>query len=257
MQERAGFSEPSRHGLRVLYIWTPPNKAGIRVLRRRLPYAIWMLATIWLVATGVAIYMATSEKVHIEPRHCVYFFLMAAASFTYGAALAAVEPKNNLEFWKLAGLFLGPTLVAVGWVVTNEVNIRNSRKQHAIDLIMQYFTNGNRIADKDRLNKELPFPAQLDRTKINFDDTTDEFLRCVARELNYFDFLASAILHRDIDEHLLRRVLEPIIWRYCIQFRPYIEHWQAKEPTYWADLTALDHQWKSNVERRAKGGGDS
>jgi hypothetical protein len=151
------------------------------------------------------------------------FGAIGGASFTYAAALSALyDPHNLAEFWKFSGLFLGPTLVAVGWIVTNEINIRNSRKQHTITLTMQYFTNAQRVADKDAVNKALPYPQVIQANAKNLDDTSDDLLRSVARELNYFDFLAPGVLNRVIDEQLLCRVFGTIIRNYCVQLRPYI-----------------------------------
>ena len=199
----------------------------------------------WLLAIGGIVAVSAPRKAPIERRYYVYAILLAAATFTYSAALSAIyDPPRLVEFWKFFGLFLGPTLVAVGWVVTNEVNIRNSRKQHTVTLIMQYFTNAHRIADKDTVNKSLPYPMVLEASSKNFDDTSDDLLRSVARELNYFDFLAAGVLNREIDEQLLRRVFGTIIRHYCIQLRPYIDHWRKKDETYWEDLLALEQQWR-------------
>jgi hypothetical protein len=198
----------------------------------------------WLLAGGGMIYAAAPRKVTIERRYCFYGILAVIAIFTYVAALSALyAPPNNIEFWKFAGLFLGPTLVAIGWIVTNEVNIRNSRKQHTVTLINQYFTNAQRVADKDVINKALPFPKVLDGKGSDFDDTSESLLRSVARELNYFDFLASGVLNREIDEDLLRRVFCIVIRHYCLQFRPYIDHWREKDASYWKDLLALNERW--------------
>ena len=102
-------------------------------------------------------------------------------------------------------MFLGPTLIAFGWVVTNEMSTRNSRKQHSINLIMQYFTNPKRIDDKEELNTKLPYPAELvDNEERKFTDRDNKFLRAVVRELNYLDFISSAVLSRDIDERLFK-----------------------------------------------------
>jgi hypothetical protein len=189
--------------------------------------------------------MVSTRQVQIEKRYFVYGFLLVIACFTYTAALAGIyDPTNLTDFWKFAGLFLGPTLVAVGWIVTNEINIRNSRKQHTVTLIMQYFTNAQRVVDKDAVNSALPFPKVIEVTDKGFDDTSDPFLRSVARELNYLDFLASGVLNREIDEPLLRRVFGTFIRHYCVQLRPYIDHWRSKDPSYWEDLLALDQRWR-------------
>jgi hypothetical protein len=199
-----------------------------------------------LLAVAAIVYGAAPRKVHIERRHYVYGILLALTAFTYVAALSALaDPRNPAEVWKFAGLFWGPTLVAIGWIVTNEVNIRNSRKQHTVNLVMQYFTNVQRVSDKDVVNGALPYPQVLDASAMNFDDTKDPLLRSVARELNYFDFLASGVLNREIDEQLLRRVFEIIIRHYCLQFAPYIDHWRRKDGSYWKDLLALEQRWRS------------
>ena len=213
-------------------------------------HAIWAHISGGLIAAGSAIYVAVPGRFHIERRHYVYCFLLALTCFTYTAALTAVyRPDSTQEFWKYAALFLGPTLVAVGWIVTNEVNIRNSRKQHTVNLIMQYFTNAKRIEDKDTLNKELPYPSVIDPAKFNFDDTKNEVLRAAARELNYFDYLSSAVVHREIDEQLLRRVFGTVIRHYCLQLKPYIDHWRSKDSGYWEDLITLNDRWAQQPSR--------
>ena len=111
-------------------------------------------------------------------------------------------------------------------------------------MILQYFTNAKRIEDKDRINSQLAWPAKIDAAKFNFDDTANPLLRTIARELNYFDFLASAILRREIEDRLLRRVFQDIVRHYYIQCEPYILHWQQKNPETWADLAALYDRWK-------------
>jgi hypothetical protein len=208
------------------------------------PFVIVGLALVCLLLTGLALYMAVPASFHLETRHFVYVGMTAVAALVYSAALTAIYDSNRQDFWKHLGLFLGPALVALGWVVTNEVNVLNSRKQHTITLIMQYFTNTQRITDKDHVNKNLPWPAKLDGTKIDFDDTTNELLRTVARELNYFDFLASAILRREIQDTLLHRVFQNVVRHYYIQFEPYILHWQKNNPETWADLALLYDKWK-------------
>jgi hypothetical protein len=190
------------------------------------------------------IYVAVPCKGHIEKRYYVYGFLLAVASFTYVAALSALyDPRNLAEFWKFAGLFLGPTLVAIGWIVTNEVNIRNSRKQHTITLIMQYFTNAQRIDDKEDIYRQLPSDKTIDQIVL-FDNLSQDLLRTVTRELNYFEFLASAILRREIDENLMHRVFQDIVIRHGKTLGPFIKHCRKDSASTWADFVELYEQWK-------------
>lgn len=188
--------------------------------------------------------MASPKQLPLERRYFVYLFLLAAAVFTYTAALAALyNPQDQKDFWKFAGLFLGPTLVAVGWVVTNEVNTRNSRKQHTLTLLMQYFTNTQRISDKEKINKDLPYPMKLSTAKVNFDSRGEPLIEAIVRELNYLDFLASAVLHREIDERLFRRVFVTILPHYAEQLGDYIDYWRGQNPVFWEDFIALRDRW--------------
>jgi hypothetical protein len=216
------------------------------------PVVVIGLAAVCLLLTGLVLYMSMPDGFRPERRHFVYTGVAAIAALIYAAALAAIYDKNRDDFWKYAGLYFGPALVAAGWIVTNEVNVLNSRKQHTINLIVQYFTNTKRIEDKDFINTHLPWPTIVSGTSLDFENTGTDLLRTIARELNYFDFLASAILRREIEEHLLRRVFQNIVRHYYIQFEPYIIHWQAKNPETWADLGALYDKWKlaSDPSRR-------
>lgn len=208
-------------------------------------FLILALAIFWLVVIAVVLYMAIPDGFHLERRHFVYLGIGGAALLTYVASLTAIyHSAERQDFWKYLGLFLGPALVAIGWIVTNEVNVLNSRKQHTINLILQYFTNAQRIKDKDCLNSDLPWPKKIDGTVVNFDNTADPLLRTVARELNYFDFLASAILRREIEERLLRRVFQDVVRHYYIQLEPYVLHWQTKNSDTWADFATLYDKWR-------------
>src|SRR5947207_371167 len=106
--------------------------------------------------------MAKRRHSVLEWRHWVYCSLALIALAIYATALCKIyNPANPRELWIYIGLFLGPTLIAAGWIVTNEVTTKNSRKQHTITLLAQYFTNQQRIDDKETLNQELPFPNVL------------------------------------------------------------------------------------------------
>lgn len=177
----------------------------------------------------------------IERRHLVYLGILLVVAFLYVAVLRNLN--QGTDYWLTVGMIMGPSLVAIGWVVTNEVNILNSRKQHTINLITQYFTNSQRISDKEELNKGLSADETIDSQKVDFNDTASAFLGAALRELNYFDFIGSAVLRSDIDEGLVRRVFGTIVHRYYRQYRPFIEHWQKREPEYWSDFVALFHRW--------------
>jgi hypothetical protein len=189
------------------------------------------------------------ENTAIERRFEFYAVVAAGVVVIYGAVLAHLYVNGTADdFWKYVGLFLGPVLVAFGWVFTNEINIRNSRKQHTINLILQYFTNAQRIADKDALRKALPKGTTIDDVR-GLDGPNADLLLTVMRELNYFDFLASAILRREIDEGLMRRVFEDIVIGHAIQLWPDIKKSQQRgTENTWADFVALYRRWTKTTD---------
>jgi hypothetical protein len=202
-----------------------------------------------LLIVAIALVVVSFFSDWIERRHYVYAVIATIATCIIVAALsAAYQAESNSgtsDFWRTAALFFGPTLVAIGWVVTNEVTTLNSRKQHTITLINQYFTNAQRIEDKRKIAQRLAGRLIIDPTVYDFDDHTHPFLTTVQRELNYLDFLASSILRREVDEGLLKRVLRDILLRHHDQLLPYIKHCQCRSPDTWADFSKLYDRWTS------------
>jgi hypothetical protein len=183
-------------------------------------------------------------RLPIKTRYWWYVAVLVAIVAVYGVALRRLyNPNDPLEFWKYTGLFLGPMLVTFGWVFTNEVNIRNSRRQHTITLIMQYFTNTQRIDDKEEIYREVPSDKTIDQI-VQFADLSQDLLRTVTRELNYFEFLASAILSREIDGKLMHRVFQDIVIRHGKTLGPFIKHCRTDSASTWADFVELYEQWK-------------
>jgi hypothetical protein len=168
--------------------------------------------------------------------------VLVAIAVIYGVVLSRLQ-TNTEEFWKYAGLILGPVLVTFGWVFTNEVNIRNSRKQHTINLILQYFTNAKRIEDKEEIYRQLPSDKTIDQI-VSFDDLLQDLLRTATRELNYFEFLASAILRREIDGKLMYRIFQDIVIRHGKTLGPFIKYCRKDSPSTWTDFVELYEQWK-------------
>ena len=83
------------------------------------PFVILGLASVCLLLTGLVLYMSIPDGFHLERRHFVYVGMAAIALLIYVAALAALyHSQDRQDFWKYLGLYLGPALVALGWVVT-------------------------------------------------------------------------------------------------------------------------------------------
>lgn len=197
-----------------------------------------------LLALG-AFLLALLFQVRLEPRHYVYATIFVIALGGYGVAIVLIHSFDPKAWPAPFATLLASLLVATGWVITNEVSIRNSRKQHTINLITQYFTSAQRIADKKQINECLPYPQNIGADEFDFEDSQSPFLAAVDRELNYFEFLAAGIYRRDIDEGLLRDCMQDILCGYYRQMEAYIRHWRRKNAHTRERFADLHHTWSA------------
>ncbi len=192
-----------------------------------------------LVAILVLV-VAFAEK--IRPRHCLY---AAVAITAVGASWvlyleAAGQPD---ELWHVAPFF-GSVLITLGWVVTSEVNIRNSRRQHTIGLITQHAFDATRIANREKIKERLPsYRTKLTNDIVNFDDENDTLLKAIDLELDYYEFLAVAVKNDDVNERMLLDCLKTQFCHFHEQNKEYIGHWQKSRPSVWEHQTKMYRRW--------------
>ena len=113
------------------------------------------------------------------------------------AALAAAvlyplvrETAQSGQIWHAAPFF-GSVLIAVGWIVTAEVNIRNSKKQHPFMLITQHLLDPNRAKNRATIRTVLPtYKTKLTPQMVDFDDENHEVIKALDVELNFYEFVA-------------------------------------------------------------------
>jgi hypothetical protein len=141
--------------------------------------------------------------------------------------------------------FIGSILVSIGWVVTSEVNIGNSRRQHTITLITQHVFDAQRAANRDIIKKTLPsFESKLLPTlPIDFDDETSPLLKAIDLELNFYEFLAVGVASGNLDESLMRQSLGSQFIAFYVQVEAYIAHWRAKNTKTWRELSLMYTRW--------------
>jgi hypothetical protein len=199
-----------------------------------------------IFAIGAAL-IVVSE--HLEIRHWFYFAILVLSLVFFGWLYDDTIRNHEGEMWRL-GVFFGSILVTIGWIVTNEFSIRNSRKQHTITLITTYFTNAQRIEDKKVIHKYLPtYRSKLTAEIVRFDAESHELLVAIDRELNFFEFLAIGVNRNDLDEALLRDCMENILCNSYEQAQLYIAHWRGIDPTTWERLAALYAKWRPGTTR--------
>jgi hypothetical protein len=128
----------------------------------------------------------------------------------------------------------------IGWLVQRQVSEDLSRKQHTLNILLQL--RSNEMFARHRINLFQVYPnreviPESDIVKI-YDDGEKkdsyklepdgkqkfplvESIRYIA---NYYEFLAAAVRHGDIDERLLRTSLEGIIKAAHKKFEAFFSH---------------------------------
>jgi hypothetical protein len=163
-----------------------------------------------------------------------------------------VNSDSNGNLWHVAP-FYGSVLITVGWVVTAELSVRNSKRQHTITLITQHTADPERIKNRDVILKHLPsYKDKLTKAIASFDDETHELTKAIDIELNFYEFLAAAVARDDVDESLLIETLRTKFLKFFEQNMDYIAHWQKDGGTTWIHITDMYRRWsRLNIQNQS------
>lgn len=181
---------------------------------------------------------------------------MVYSAVGYGALVAflfltrdiLINHSDNL--WRIA-ILLGPILITIGWMASNEVLLVNQRKHHTINLITDHISGKQRIKDKTLIRYKIgSHPNKMSRAIADFDKEDDKIIQAIDREINFYEFLAAGIVTGDIDKRIVERTLTANLCDFYEQMESYITHHQNKNPTTWEHYTDLYNNWQSR--RREK-----
>jgi hypothetical protein len=184
----------------------------------------------------------------IERRHRIYLTVLAAAIFVFCTLSVYLwnpaQPTNLVAI----GAFFGSMLVTAGWIVSNEIAILNSRRQHTIAVLSAYYTNPERRKDVDVIKKKLPYPRKLTASVADFHDSDSEFNKAIDRTLGLHEFIAAAIEQRDIDERLARETISGSFVGFYLQCADYIHYWRFEAPEAdretWINICRVYNKWR-------------
>jgi hypothetical protein len=181
--------------------------------------------------------------VRIRRRFWIYFSVGAAVAAFLGLLIHDTAGMSD-QSSRLAP-FVGYILITIGWIVTSEVNIGNSRRQHTITLITQHAFDPQRAANRDIIKQTLPsFQSKLHSTlSIYFDDETSALLKAIDLELNFYEFLAVGAATGNLDESLIKQSLGSQFMAFYVQVEAYITHWRAKNDKTWRELSLMYTRW--------------
>ncbi len=183
-------------------------------------------------------------KIKIRARYCLYSLVGLVALLGIAYDFYDIFHASG-QTWQVT-TFPGAVLVATGWIVTNELALRNSRRQHTINLVTTLMTNERRIQDKEKIRSKLPRGKHLNRTILDYDNENDLLAQAIDRELNFYEFLAIGIFNADLDERMAKRMLRGLVVGFVEQVEDYILYWQSKDRETWADVYALHKKWQQD-----------
>lgn len=169
---------------------------------------------------------------------CVLYWAYRGALF--GVAL----PQLADTAW--VGLAGGAVALA-GWIVTALVNIRNSIKQHTVNVLLQSRLSTVYMGYAERINSYF---FEADGTIIPLveqDFTTEEGRKKVEAAryiLNYMEFLAVGIRHGDFHEGLLKRSLRTIVINIHSFAELFITRHRKGNPRVYANFMWLYGRWQ-------------
>ncbi len=181
---------------------------------------------------------------HIRRRFWVYVSVgVVVAAFP---ALLIHDTSNTPGQTYRIAPFVGYILVTIGWIVTLEVNIGNSKRRHTITLITQHAFDAQRATNRDIIKQSLPsFQSKLlPTTIIDFDDEGSASLKAIDIELNFFEFLSVGASTGNLDESLIRQSLESQFMAFYVQVEAYIAHWRSKNDKTWRELSRIHSRWR-------------
>jgi len=176
-------------------------------------------------------------------RFWLYLAVGALGATVLGALVRETAGASD-QIARLAP-FLGYILITIGWIVTSEVNIGNSRRQHTITLITQHAFDPQRAANRDVIKRTLPnYRTKLHAdTVIDFDDETSGLLKAIDLELNFYEFLAVGVVSGNLDESLIKQSLGSQFAAFYVQVEEYVAHWRRKNDKTWRELSRMYTRW--------------
>jgi DNA phosphorothioation-dependent restriction protein DptG len=177
----------------------------------------------------------------VRMRYILYGVVLASCGLL--SYMLTADSNANGVLWHIAP-FYGSVLLTVGWVVSAELNVKNSKRQHTIVLITQHTSDRQRIENRDVILKYLPsYKDKFTEDLVSFGNETHELTKAIDLELNFYEFLAAAVLRDDVDEDLLVETLRTKFLKFFEQNQDYIAHWQKDGGTTWIHITDMYRRW--------------
>lgn len=133
------------------------------------------------------------------PIGIVATWLLAGVGLWHLAQTHLSKPDSN----PIALVGYSAALVALaGWMIQAWISVRNSRKQHTMNVLLQTRLNPQFADHANRISKKFPAGAPITYKEITKPENEAEY-DSVRWVLNYYEFIAAGISHGDLDEPLM------------------------------------------------------
>jgi hypothetical protein len=136
----------------------------------------------------------------------------------------------------------------IGWIISVQTTRRNSRKQHTMAVLMQARLStefNNRVRS---FYAKCPLNRNVTTTDLS-DPEFQQVLPDIRYLLNYYEFLAVALRHDDLDEELLRDCVRGQLCAFYEKAKVVIDDSRSSDPrgaansTRYSELEALYRKW--------------
>ena len=157
-----------------------------------------------------------------------------------GAAVPPVMP---------AAVLAAAGLATLGWLTAAYNQRVLSRKQHTLNLLMQWRNSALYQQHLDAILKLSARGAALTTDQLDFftsDDLSfneEKFRKASVYVLNYWEFICASVIVKDLDAELVRRTVRPHIVGCHHKFEPWISRCQKTNPREFEHLCTLAKEW--------------
>lgn len=181
----------------------------------------FIIALSFSITAGLYIYKKSLQK-HPDSKELLPFFCMVI-SLIIILAYYVLRYKENYQL-ALSILVTG-ILVGMGWWIQAITTTRNSRRTHAFNMVMNTRTSneyqenlrkGSKLFKEGRhVPKELADwrcnPDKTEYQNMKIEGELKDAINGLLYTLNYFEFLAQGIIHKDLDEKLIKECFSSIL----------------------------------------------
>lgn len=141
----------------------------------------------------------------------------------------AAEHLNKPESNPIALVGYSAALVALaGWMIQAWVSVRNSRKQHTMNVLLQTRLNPQFGEHASRISAAFPAGAPIPYTEISKSEN-EAVYTSVRWVLNYYEFIAAGISHGDLDEPLMMDCICTQMLLFCARVEDVIQHLREED----------------------------